>query len=62
MSTEASGKIIKWKAVESLNGLMGAGMRANTLTTRKKEMESSTGKFSFVLTLLARPDGRKYDG
>ena len=46
MSTGASGKIIKWKAVESLNGLTDADMRANTLMTRKKAMESSTGKFT----------------
>ena len=45
MNTEASGKIIKWKAVESLNGLTDADMRANTLTTRRKAMESFTGKF-----------------
>ena len=45
MSTGASGKIIKWKEVESSNGLTDADMRANTLTTRKKAMESFTGKF-----------------
>ena len=46
VSTGASGKIIKWKAVESLNGLTDADMRANTLTTRRKAMESFTGKFT----------------
>jgi hypothetical protein len=51
VSIEVSGKIIKWKAVESLNGLMGADTRGNTLMTRKKAMVSFTGKLKTFLTL-----------
>ena len=44
VSTEENGKIIKWKAEAFSNGPMVADTRVNTLMTRKKAKEPSTGK------------------
>jgi hypothetical protein len=40
---KASGRIIRWRAMECSRGLMVESTRENTLMIRKKEMEYSSG-------------------
>jgi len=56
-STRANGRIIKWKEEGHSNGLMAVDTKENTLMTRKRDKELSTGKV-YTYNIHIRPDGR----